>query len=427
MCETCKGRHRASRCPNHAAKADPHCDVARLERDQLTCNYKDRETGVECRGKGHLARHHTAEASPAAKGHTWSKGKGAVAASSSSSPGRGKGKGRGRGRGSKGGRGVATRSATEEATEEAEWGEEGGEGDYEAGYEAWPETAAETAGDDAPAAEAAPAQEQAGRAGQTDRSVRFAPIDLEFDEDALVAPSRRGREPVRVAGERVGGHPAGLPVRRTQGGFGPELKPSEGALGPEPGVPASAGGAAGAAGARRRSRSEPVRTVVLPTEQMGTVVMGRGFHCVARCTIGSVSFRVTLDTGSARNLVRSSFAEKLRTNSKTRDAVLGRGRADKPVICTGICSDMNSAVLEHVLNLRCRFDSVPDGRGKPVSCEVEISFSELEGASDCLLIGFPTLVKWGMSIDEDADGHLWVELRRLGVVLLAERPTDGQD
>jgi hypothetical protein len=88
---------------------------------------------------------------------------------------------------------------------------------------------------------------------------------------------------------------------------------------------------------------------------------------------------------------------------------------------------MNSAVLEHVLSLRCRFDSVPDGRGKPTSCEVEVSFSELDGASDCLLIGFPTLVKWGMAVDEDADGHLWVELRRLGVTLLAERPKDEQD
>jgi hypothetical protein len=152
--------------------------------------------------------------------------------------------------------------------------------------------------------------------------------------------------------------------------------------------------------------------------------MGRGFHCVVKCFVGTMSFRVTLDTGSARNLVRAGFTEKLRSSAKTREAVLGRGRADRPVVCTGICNDMNSATLDYVINVRCRFESVPDGRGKPAACEVEVGFAELEGASDCLLVGFPTLLKWGMAIDEDADGHLWVELRRLGVTLLAERPRE---
>ena len=54
--------------------------------------------------------------------------------------------------------------------------------------------------------------------------------------------------------------------------------------------------------------------------------------------------------------------------------------------------------------------------------EVEIGFAELADASDCLLVGFPTLAMWGFSVDEDADGHLWVEFRRLGITLLAERP-----
>lgn len=175
-------------------------------------------------------------------------------------------------------------------------------------------------------------------------------------------------------------------------------------------------------GSRARARSEPGRSAYLPPEPLGVVAMGRGFHCVVRVKVGSVSFRVTIDTGSARNLIRSSFAEKLRVNAKTRDAVVGRGRADKVINCTGICADMESSVLEFVSTVQCMFESVADGRGLPATSTVEVPFAELDNASDCLLIGFPTLADWGLRLDKDADENVWLELVTLGVTLLAERP-----
>ena len=72
--------------------------------------------------------------------------------------------------------------------------------------------------------------------------------------------------------------------------------------------------------------------------------------------------------------------------------------------------------------MKCTFESVADGRGLPPSSTVEIPFAELDNASDCLLIGFPTLTDWGLRLDKDADGNVWLEFVTLGVTLLAERP-----
>ena len=38
-----------------------------------------------------------------------------------------------------------------------------------------------------------------------------------------------------------------------------------------------------------------------------------------------------------------------------------------------------------------------------------------------MIVGLPTLAQWGMALDSDADGNVWVELRKLGITLLAER------
>ncbi len=38
-----------------------------------------------------------------------------------------------------------------------------------------------------------------------------------------------------------------------------------------------------------------------------------------------------------------------------------------------------------------------------------------------MIIGLPTLAQWGVALDSDADGNIWVELRKLGITMLAER------
>ena len=53
--------------------------------------------------------------------------------------------------------------------------------------------------------------------------------------------------------------------------------------------------------------------------------------------------------------------------------------------------------------------------------ETPVSFGELAGISENMIIGFPTLAQWGFTLDSDADGNVWVEFRKLGVTMLAER------
>ena len=53
------------------------------------------------------------------------------------------------------------------------------------------------------------------------------------------------------------------------------------------------------------------------------------------------------------------------------------------------------------------------------------SLVNLDDAADAMLVGFPTMLEWGVAFEQDADGHIWVELRRFGLTLLAERPPQG--
>ena len=55
---------------------------------------------------------------------------------------------------------------------------------------------------------------------------------------------------------------------------------------------------------------------------------------------------------------------------------------------------------------------------------MSLNFVELEGVSDAMLMGFPTLTDLGFALDRDVDGHVWISLRQLGVALLAEVPND---
>ena len=138
--------------------------------------------------------------------------------------------------------------------------------------------------------------------------------------------------------------------------------------------------------------------------------MGRGYRCVVPVKVGKAAFRVTLDTGAARSLIRADFAAQLRKSQQTAEAVLQRAQADEAISCVGICSDMESGVLEFVQSLRLRFEGVRDGRGSAPAAEIEVPFAELKGASDALLIGFPLLLSWGMQFDQDDDGNIWIEL-----------------
>ena len=113
---------------------------------------------------------------------------------------------------------------------------------------------------------------------------------------------------------------------------------------------------------------------------MPIIAMGRGFHCVIPVAVGSQQFRMTVDTGAARSLIKTRFAADVRRSVKTKDSVVLRAKADRPVSCIGICQGMESPVLEHLTRLNLSFDEIPDGTGKPKRISTEVDFAELEGA-----------------------------------------------
>ena len=139
--------------------------------------------------------------------------------------------------------------------------------------------------------------------------------------------------------------------------------------------------------------------------------------------IGGVRFRITCDTGAARNLVRQSFVEQLRRNPKTKDALIRRGRGDRVINCTGICKGMSTASIEYCSEIELLWKSVSsDGSKPPPDFSRRVMFSELPEGSDALLLGYPLLAEVGYHTYKDDDDVLWVEFKGLGVTLVAENP-----
>ncbi len=106
--------------------------------------------------------------------------------------------------------------------------------------------------------------------------------------------------------------------------------------------------------------------------------------------IGQMRFRVTLDIGGARSLMRKSFADQLQRNKKTREAVVERYRGEQSVQCEDVVSGMMTAPVEVTTTFKVGFEKGPV-RSATVSAEVVclVPFAELEGASDPILIGLP--------------------------------------
>jgi hypothetical protein len=78
-------------------------------------------------------------------------------------------------------------------------------------------------------------------------------------------------------------------------------------------------------GSTRASLVAPIvdRSRVLPEMRPEALVVKTGFMCVIVVRIGGVPFRVVLDTGAARSLIRTSFAEQLRKDRRTNGATYG--------------------------------------------------------------------------------------------------------
>ena len=150
---------------------------------------------------------------------------------------------------------------------------------------------------------------------------------------------------------------------------------------------------------------------------------GPGFNCLVAFDIGGYPFRVCLDTGAARSMMRTKFARTLQRLAKTKDSVVERCRLKNKLYCTGVCEGMDSKLLTHTLTVKGNFVPLdPDGHKPPPPVSLDIEFGELENASDPMLIGFPDIIKWGCKFTVDADGNAWVSFENLGFSVLTERP-----
>ena len=143
------------------------------------------------------------------------------------------------------------------------------------------------------------------------------------------------------------------------------------------------------------------------------------------CKVGEVCFRITLDSGCARNFICAQFCRQLEKSAKTLNAVKQRRVGNSEINCTGITSAMRTPPVQYHSTVVVTLEDVPEdgSKGRPPSHQ-ELVFAELEGASDCLLVGFPTMLKWRPTLFEDEDGHPWVYLQTLNVSLPCEVPSN---
>ena len=145
-----------------------------------------------------------------------------------------------------------------------------------------------------------------------------------------------------------------------------------------------------------------------------------GFNCIVHVKIGKRTFKVCLDTGGSRSLIRKSFLEQLKKGSQ-KSAIVKEERINPPLHCQGVCEGMKSADMTVAVTLNCQFEALdPDGHATKEAPVMPVLFAELDNAADALLIGFPEIVSWGCRFFDDQDGNIWVDFTRLGFCALAE-------
>ena len=467
VCARCTGRHpSAMECPNLTA-IRAGFDANKVTNTVCTFMYNDLK--MECRGKGHLQNHHAKAhseylaksgsfgptpahralqthqpprgATPNARGQPRppqsGKGKGG-SGRTASAKGTGK-KGKGKGKRKMGARraddsewaGVAddgTVDSKQETEYDAQW-----EGYDEEDWEEEPEADAEAEEDDIVQEPALRMSESLNRPARTVLfNVPRTSNNSGFDMDALL-PMTWGREAARMGLELEDDRTRHAPETHALDSLVP-LR-DQFARGPDKrSLKAKSGGA------ERRSFSVPARVCMGPPrkeasregvstfqhpEPLLTIPVGQGYHCVVSVYINEKRFRITLDTGCARNFIRSSFRDQLAKNSATSGAVLRRSQGDRPILCTGISKGMETAPVTKHTTIRMSFLDVPDSgiktKGKT---PVDAVFGELDDSCDALLVGFPTLMEWGFYCRMDEDGQPWVGFARWDITLPAEKPTD---
>ena len=157
-------------------------------------------------------------------------------------------------------------------------------------------------------------------------------------------------------------------------------------------------------------------------EPLKEVRLDPGFNCMVSMKIGSVKFRVCIDSGGARSCIRTAFRKQLEKSAKTKCGVRERVKLAHTIQCTGMCDNMVSTEITRAVELNLMLEGLDPNGGieTPLPVLITPTFVELDNASDALLIGFPEMVQYGVRFFADADGNVWVDFEKLGVTLLAE-------
>ena len=111
------------------------------------------------------------------------------------------------------------------------------------------------------------------------------------------------------------------------------------------------------------------RSRVIPDMPPAALVVKVGFNCVVVVRIGGMPFRVVLDTGAARSLIRTSFAKQLRKNKKTRSATYGPRPLNRPDILGGVIKGRPSATITNATQVELDLlDTVSGQMSKLEAC-----------------------------------------------------------
>ena len=148
------------------------------------------------------------------------------------------------------------------------------------------------------------------------------------------------------------------------------------------------------------------------------VAVKTGFNCVVLSRIGGMPFRIVLDSGAARSLARTSFAEQLRKDHRTKGATYGPRPLSRPVVLEGVIKGRQSSTITKATQIGLDLPDTLSGKmGRLEAC-----FGEMPDCADAIILGFPELARYGYQVEEDDDGHVWVHFHKLGVTMLAETP-----
>jgi len=157
-----------------------------------------------------------------------------------------------------------------------------------------------------------------------------------------------------------------------------------------------------------------------------------GANCYVTGAVHQRTVRVLLDTGAQVNVIRTATATAMTRGKDTAPAIGPRTKDTGTLTCSGI-EGSKGTILSHSRNIKITMmepNHIAKGThnqyvpGKRATRD--LSFVELDGAADGLLVGCSALAEWGYGLSSDDTGRMWVELRKLGLLIPCERKPRGQ-